>query len=138
MTIDPLSTSSRGGAGSNLSGSNLPGSNLAEAQRSFSQVLSRSTGRRSTDTPEDKAREAASQLVSTALVQPILERLRASNQAAAPFAPNQAERTFGAMLDTELAQRLTQSGQWPLVDAVASRLLRKPLSTGQPKGDVAA
>jgi len=129
MTVDPLSPSSVRGPS---------GANLAAVQRSFSQVLSRSSGDRPGATPESKTREAAAQLVSTALVQPILERLRASNQAAAPFAPNQAERTFGALLDTELAQRLTQSGNWPLVDAVASRLLRRQASQAPLVGDAAS
>lgn len=100
---------------------------LTDTQKSFSQILSRVESKRSTQTPQEKAQDAAAQLVSTALVQPLLERLRASNQAAPPFAPNQAERSFGALLDTELAQRMTKSGNWPLVDAVASRLLRKQM-----------
>ena len=75
-------------------------------------------------TPDERAREGARQLVSTALVQPVLKSLRESNRAAAPFAPSQGERTFRAMMDTNLAQNLVKSGRWPLVDRVAQSLLR--------------
>lgn len=72
---------------------------------------------------EDQARDAAQQLVAASLVSPVLASLRQSPWAAAPFAPNQAERTFGQMYDAALAQRLVQSSRWPLVDAVARRML---------------
>lgn len=89
----------------------------------FAQVLSRAEGV-AERTPE-AAREAAEQLVSVALVQPIFERLRASNQAAPPFGPGPGEKTFAGLLDAEFSRRLTTSAQWPLVDSIAARLSAK-------------
>ena len=90
---------------------------------SFAQVLARAEG----DPPKSAAaaHEAAEQLVSVALVQPIFERIRASNQAAPPFGPGDTEKTFGGLLDAELSRRMTKSGRWPLVEAVAARLRAK-------------
>jgi hypothetical protein len=90
----------------------------------FSEILAQARTNPG-DTPEMQARKAAEQLVSTALVQPIFKRLRDSNNAAAPFAPNQAERTFGAMRDAALAQRMVGSQRWALVDQLARRMLAK-------------
>lgn len=73
---------------------------------------------------KDEARESAEELVAIALVQPILSQMRSSNQAAEPFKPNEAERTFGTMMDAILARRLVHSSSWGLVDSVAQRLRR--------------
>ena len=62
--------------------------------------------------------------MAIALVQPILSQMRASNQAAEPFKPNEAERTFGSMMDAILARRLVHSSNWGLVDTMAQRLRR--------------
>jgi Rod binding domain-containing protein len=94
---------------------------LSSAQE-FEQVL----GRFDVSQMDEKARAraGAEQLLSVALVQPVLKSLRGSNRAAAPFAPSQGERTFRAMMDTSLAQNLVKSGNWGLVDRVAQALLR--------------
>lgn len=94
---------------------------------SFSAVLSRA--RHDDADPETRARTAAEQLVSTALVQPIFKRLRDSNNAAPPFGPGKVERTFGPMLDATLAQRMVGSQRWGLVDALARRMLAKSAPT---------
>jgi hypothetical protein len=87
-------------------------------------------------TPEERARKAAEQLVSTALVQPIFKRLRESNMAAAPFGPNQMERTFGPMRDAAFAQRMVGSQNWALVDRLAQRMLGKtPEGSGKAEAD---
>ena len=82
-----------------------------ENQASFSSVLSRAQTRpdKANQSPEQKAREAAEQLVATALVQPVLKQLRETNNAAEPFKPNSAERSFGQMMDTQLSQRIAGS-----------------------------
>lgn len=72
-----------------------------------------------------KARTAAQEFVAMALIQPVLKQLRQSNQAAAPFAPGAHEKTFGAMLDSEIAKRIVQAKQFPLVDAVAESLTKR-------------
>lgn len=83
-------------------------------------------------TPEEKATEAAKEFVAIALVQPTLKALRESNHAAPPFAPGDAERRFGALLDAEWAKRITESSNFPLVDAVRERMLGVP-STATPR-----
>jgi Rod binding domain-containing protein len=107
-----------------------PRTGLAEDQQQFASILAQ----QNTDgTPEERARKAAEQLISTALVQPIFKRMRESNSAAAPFGPNQAEKTFGSMLDTSYAERMVTSQNWGLVDQLARRMLSKlqPVSTGR-------
>ena len=69
-----------------------------------------------------QAREAAAQLVSIALVQPVFAQLRESSLARGPFAPGDAERRFGPMLDQELADRVTSGSNFPLIDDLARRL----------------
>jgi Rod binding domain-containing protein len=106
-----------------------PRTGLADDQQQFAAILAQQTTQEST--PEERARKAAEQLVSTALVQPIFKRLRESNNAAAPFGPNQAEKTFGSMLDTSYSERMVTSQNWGLVDQLARRMLAKlqPVTT---------
>lgn len=67
-------------------------------------------------------REAAEELVASAFIEPVLAQLRESNDAAPPFAPGDAERRFGPLLDAEIARRIVRSEGYGLVDAVARRL----------------
>lgn len=99
------------------------GGSLRAKQETFSGIISRAK----TDamTPEERARSAAEQLVATALVQPVLKQLRESNNAAAPFAPNQAERTFRGLFDASIAQRMVHAQHWGLVDHLARGMLKK-------------
>jgi Rod binding domain-containing protein len=99
-----------------------PGARRTNDQQLFSQVISRATAK-ADETPQHRARAAAEQLVATALVQPILKQMRESNNAAPPFAPNEAERTFRSFMDASLAQRMVSSQRWGLVDQLARRML---------------
>lgn len=105
---------------------------LLDEQRAFAAVLARGQSA-STMTPQARAREAATQLVAVALVQPILQELRDTNSAAPPFAPTQGEQQFRALLDAELAQRVAQAARFPLVDRLAQELLARAerANTGQ-------
>ena len=94
-----------------------------DAGRSFQSMLARPEN--APKATEETAREAAQQLVSVALVQPIFERLRSSSQASAPFGPGQAEKSFGPLLDAELSRRLTTRSNWPLVNEITKRLVAK-------------
>jgi hypothetical protein len=107
-------------------------SRLQADQANFSQVLN--TAQRALDTNEaqreqqtksDETRKAAQDFVSIAFVQPVLKQLRESSQAAAPFAATSAQKSFQQMLDGVLARKITQGTNWPLVDAVEQRMLRK-------------
>jgi Rod binding domain-containing protein len=103
------------------------GYDQASRQREFSAILSRRVeGPGGIElSPEDEAKEAARQLVSIALVQPLLAQLRETSQAAPPFAPTSAERQFRAMADAQLAQGIVKAGNFPLVDVLAQRMLAK-------------
>ena len=80
--------------------------------------------------PEIKAREAAQEIVSMTLVQPLLKLARESNSAAPPFGPGKGEQTFSGLLDATYAQEIVRAAQFPLVD----RLARDMLSRSSPPG----
>lgn len=117
---DPISVRLAGG---DLSRMNSPSTALEESQAGFASILGRA--KTAELPPEERAREAAEQLVGVALVQPVLKQMRENSWASAPFKPNQAERTFRGMMDAEFAQRMVKSQRWGLVDAVARRVLRQ-------------
>lgn len=92
----------------------------ASEPRSFDAILG---ARRQHLTPEAGARDAAEQFVAQALVEPILARFRASGDAVPPFAPGDSEKAFRPLLDAQIAQRIVRSQNFPIVEAVARRLL---------------
>lgn len=69
-----------------------------------------------------QAREAAVELVSSAFIVPILERLHESPFQVEPFAPNFAEKRFAPLLDEKIADRIVGSANFKLVDAIVERL----------------
>jgi Rod binding domain-containing protein len=91
-------------------------------QQTFAASLGRATGPK---TIEQEARESAEGLVSMALVQPVLKRLRESNQAAPPFGPAKGEQSMRTMLDQKWADSLVKTGNWALVDRVESKMLAR-------------
>jgi Rod binding domain-containing protein len=126
----PLSTLNLTAAGRELSprrsgpgGRGGRGEGVSSSQADFSEVLTRAS--REEKTPEEQARLAAEQFVSIAMVQPLLAQLRESNHAAAPFAPSQGEKQFQSLFDAQIAQRITRAKHFPLVDAVAERLVER-------------
>ena len=97
-----------------------------DRQRDFAGILSRRFDRPGEQVdPEQQAKEAAQQLVSITLVQPLLAQLRATSTAAPPFAPTPAERQFRAMSDAHLAQEIVKAAQFPLVDRLARDMLSR-------------
>lgn len=74
--------------------------------------------------PEGKARKAAEDLVSVSLIEPTLKLLRESNNAAAPFAPGEAEKAFGPLLDKAISERVVKASGFGIVDRLASDLLK--------------
>ena len=74
---------------------------------------------------EADARGAAEELVAMTFVQPVLKQMREMNNAEPPFTPGIAERRFGALWDTEIAQRIVRARGFGLVDAVARDVLSK-------------
>jgi Rod binding domain-containing protein len=79
---------------------------------------------------EATVREAATKLVSSALVMPILASLREGSLREGPFAPGMAERRFGPLLDQHIADRVVSGSSFPLVDAIVAKF--------QPSIDAAA
>lgn len=100
----------------------LPGRDRSSAQQSFAVTLGKRMDMPPDADPRSAARRAAEQLVSQTFVQPMLKLLRDSNSAAPPFAPGPAEKQFRSLMDVELAQRIVNSANFPLVDALARRL----------------
>ena len=96
---------------------------LAE-QDLFASVLGSARGEE-TQSLETQARRAAEEFVAQSLVQPVLKQMREQGNAAAPFAPNQAEKAFRTMLDSAISQSIVRSGHWSLVDKVAARILQR-------------
>jgi Rod binding domain-containing protein len=101
-----------------------PSSRLAANQAAFSAALGRAKSSNGRSSP-DSARDAAEQFVAATLILPLLKQLRATNNAAPPFAPTQAERQFAALQDAETAQRISHATHFPLVDRLARDLLTK-------------
>jgi Rod binding domain-containing protein len=67
-------------------------------------------------------RREAARLVSSALVLPALESMRQSPLAGGPMAPGFAERRFMPLLDQHMADRITRSRGFGLVDSIVQRL----------------
>lgn len=93
---------------------------MRRAQRSFGSTLGAMTGK--TGDLAD-TRKAAEEFVSIAFVEPVLRSLRESNHAPEPFAPTEAEKTFGPLLDAEISKQIVAHERYGLVDAVARQLL---------------
>jgi Rod binding domain-containing protein len=101
---------------------------LSDGQRSFASVLSRAG--HADQSPEQKAREAAEQLVAITFVQPLFKQLRSTSWAAGPFKPGPAEQQFRALLDADLSQRMVKSSSWGLVERLARDMLKRSEATG--------
>jgi Rod binding domain-containing protein len=76
-------------------------------------------------TPEQRAREAAEQLVTQSFILPLLKQMRETDHTAPPFAPSQAEKQFRALGDAGLAQQIVHAARFPLVDRLARDLLKR-------------
>lgn len=98
-----------------------PGSAI-RSQRSFAEVMS--IADRGPLAAAPNPREIAETFVSVALVQPILAQARETTWAAEPFAPSQAEKQFGALLDAQVAREITSAARLPLVDRLARDMRR--------------
>lgn len=70
-----------------------------------------------------QARKAAEGLVSNTFIEPILKQIRESNDAPPPFGPTDAEKQFGALLDTKVADEIVQGTNFPIVEQITQRLL---------------
>jgi Rod binding domain-containing protein len=114
---------------------------LVRRQRSFASVLGREFAAPGAQgkSRQDQARSTAEQLVAVAFIQPLLKQMRESSTAPPPFAPTQAERQFGSLMDASLAQEIVRAQQFPLVDRLARHLLgRKEMDDARSEIEKAA
>lgn len=86
---------------------------------------------------EERLRSKAEEMISMALVKPVLKQMRGSENAAEPFKPGAWEKQFAPMLDARWAKSIVSSENWDLVDAVARGLLKNGsgASDAAAKGD---
>ena len=136
------STSSVPRASSGLAGLAAPAATAQPSEQArFSEILSIAQrgsptnpaggpAGASAQTPTERARDAAERFVAMTFVEPVLSSMREQNQAAAPFAPNQAEKQFRGMLDARLAEDIVRASNFPLVDRLARDLLREAPASG--------
>ncbi len=78
---------------------------------------------------DDQARAAAEGLVSATFIEPILKQIREGNDAPPPFGPSSAEKQFGALLDTRLADEIAHATNFPIVQRIAEQLSRAQHAT---------
>ena len=69
------------------------------------------------------AREAATQLVASALLVPVLDAMYERPLAEPPFAPTAVEKRFAPMLSQHLADRIIGAANFSLVNTIVDRLL---------------
>ena len=72
---------------------------------------------------KDQAREAAQALVASSLIKPLLAQARQDPFRTELFHGGFAEDTFGAQLDSIIAERITRATKLPIVDAIYDRVL---------------
>ncbi|MHC5003465.1 MAG: hypothetical protein ACYTJ0_10110 [Planctomycetota bacterium] len=93
----------------------------AAAPEPFAATLRRATAEAAAAAP-DELRDAASQLVASAFVLPVLQSVREGPFNDGPLAPGAAERRFAPLLDQHLADRVTRGASFRLVDVIVQRL----------------
>jgi Rod binding domain-containing protein len=71
----------------------------------------------------EQARQAAQQMVASTFIMPVLAKMRQSPFLAGPFAPGDAERRFGPLMDQHVADRIAAGDSFPLVDRITEHLL---------------
>jgi hypothetical protein len=101
-------------------------SGVLSRQADFAEVLG-TADRRLPEHVSDEAaaRDAAQRFVAATLVQPILDQIRETNDAAPPFQPTRGEKQFGSMLDARVAMDIVRASNFPLVDRMARDLLTR-------------
>lgn len=80
---------------------------------------------RTTPAPQNskELRQAATKLVSSALVAPALASMHESplRPSSGPFAQSSVEKRFGPLLQIEFADRIAAAGSYSLVDSIVKR-----------------
>ncbi len=97
----------------------------------FNRAMQRQLGQASATpkTVDPKAREAAQQLVSTTLLQPVFAAMREDPLRVEKFHGGPGERMFGSQLDTLLADRVASKTDMPLIESIAKQFTRNHATT---------
>lgn len=75
-----------------------------------------------------KATEAATQLVSTAFILPVLEDMQEGIFRAEMFAANTVEKRFAPLLNQRIADSIAAAANFPLVEALVNHLVGPEVS----------
>jgi Rod binding domain-containing protein len=96
-----------------------------DREQAFDALLAgkRAAGGQDAASRRAEAREAANGLVSVTFLMPMLKMMREDPFKSEMFHGGRGEEIFGAQLDEVLADRMAQSMQLPLADAVYRRIL---------------
>ena len=78
---------------------------------------------RSKQTIEQKVRKAAEQLTASSLVLPVLAQSHKDPFKSDLFHGGQAEDMFQSQLDTIMADRITSSSHFPIVDSIYKKIM---------------
>lgn len=96
----------------------------AEGAPSFEEVFAR--GAKSDKAEQTEViRDQSRKLVAEAFIRPLLAQIREQNNAAAPFAPGDAEKRFGPLIDQAVADSMTRPDRFPMVKAVERSMLAR-------------
>ncbi len=101
------------------------GTGAAQGSESFAKALQKEAQTHG----RSAARQAATELVASALLVPVLDAMYERPLAEAPFAPTAAEKRFAPMLSQHLADRIIGAANFPLVDTILDRLLGPEVAT---------
>lgn len=124
MPIESLSSSMELGLAAQAGGG--PVSPLPDEAR-FRQLLASSQGGA---VEQEDAREAAEQLVSTALIMPLLKEMRDQPLDSDLFGDSMAEDAFRQRLDQQFADRMVRGTNFPLVDHIYQAVSRSASQRG--------
>ena len=95
-----------------------------KTQKDFNSLLEQHTT--AMKEAREEAEDAASGLVSQALILPILKQLRrSSEESKGPFSPGIAEKAFGPEFDMQLSDRIAHSPRLGVTKALADRLMKR-------------
>ena len=87
--------------------------------------------RNNQNTAPEEAQKAAQQLVASAFLQPMFKQLRESQFKTGLFDGGQAEQAFQQRLHTRIADRMSQTMDLPMVDAVARYVSQRGGASGE-------
>lgn len=126
MTITPANPADAIGRSA---ASQPPRAALRARQQEFEAALSRQQAQARPGDAQS-ARDAAADFVAAAFIEPLLKHLRENTEAAPPFAPGPGEKQFRGIADAQIARRVARAANFPLVDRIASDLLRGGAAAG--------